>query len=323
MIGTKRIALALGAIGLAVAALAPAARAGSSEYFPLHRGDTWTYAVSPPPGYGMPTRLITNTVDKVAGSPFVGRWYHLTEYQGSDHWVTETALHRVYEAPAELWYRLGTAPGTTWTMAINGPSNGATLTLATRTETVTVTAGTFADCIRIDYASSTPGIASEWFAPGVGLVKRTEGILTTTLQSAKVGGTVYPLPSLVATLTVTPDTIAIGGAAPPPGSPPRTYQVTATLHVASTGAPITVTQGGFAFDFVLKDASGNVAWRWSTGRQFPQYVMRRTIDQTGVDYTATFNLTGAPIGNDTIEGISMLRPAPAPASAPFTVLAAP
>ena len=330
MLTLKRIgALATIALALATAAPAAIAQATSNDYFPLARGSTWTYAINPPPGTRIATRLFTNTVDRTRTQPLVGTWSHLTSYQGADHWVLETSVNRVYETPAELWYRLGVAAGTSWTMQMpHGAtgSNGATLTLASRTEAVTVPAGTFARCIRIDYTSRVAGaIESEWFAPGVGLVKRKQGGFVTTLLGARVGGAVYPapLPPLVATLTVDPADIVTPGAPRPPGMPPPTYHINFKLHVAATGAPVTVTEGGDHVDFVIRDQGGREVYRWTTGKMFAQYIRQVTIDQTGIDYTGTLDTQQVWFGTNTVEGIAKISSAPAPATATLTVIPGP
>lgn len=330
MITRIRIAGALAVAAVALGISAPRA-AAAADYFPLKTGNSWTYTTSGPSGGD-----VTTTVDYAWRSRVTGAvWYHLDTYQGDSHWVRETAGQRVYEWQSSLWYRFGMPAGTTWPMAMNGGlpgSDGATLTLASRSETVQVRAGTFRGCIRIDYATGVAdaGVESEWFAPGVGLVKRTEsriwGVQTTELKEATVNGRRIAAsgPPLVATITIAPGQIVIPGAPPPPGANPNhTFQVQATLHVAATGAPVQVTEGGFHVDFVVTDASGRQFYKWSDGKAFAMYLRYVTIDQAGVDYTETLELTNPPIGDLTVEGIAAIHPAPANVSAKLTVIPGP
>jgi len=333
MLATRTLgALALAAVATLVAA--PAAQA--ADYFPLHVGDKWDYVQTPVGPRGLHSTLMSSSIDRKTTSAGV-TWFHLVNFQGGDHWVRETSTPRVLERPGDLWYRWGAAVGASWTMAINGGlpgSDGATLTLGSKTETVTVSAGTFKNCIRIDYKTNVAdaGVTSEWFAPGVGLVKRIEsriyGSMLTELSDAVVAGKVYPVPPpLVATMTVTPDTITLPGILPvdpTTGLPIQpSYNFTATLHIAATGASVKVTEGGYHCDFILRDPNGNEVYRWSKGKMFAQYIRNVTINKNGIDYSVTFSTGPLPIGSCSLEGIAVINPAPASVFMPITVIAAP
>jgi len=171
--------------------------AAAPDYFPLAVGNSWTYRAGSP-HVDLPEQHFTTTVAAARRDRAV--WFLLRDYQGGDHWVRRTA-GRVVEAPARLWYRFDLPVGGSWTMRIAGGlpgSDGARLTLAARNETVETPAGTFRGCLRIDYRHrvADAGVISEWFAPGVGLVKRSEsrifGEWITLLEQARVNGREYP-----------------------------------------------------------------------------------------------------------------------------------
>jgi hypothetical protein len=110
--------------------------------------------------------------------------------------------------PADnLWYRLGAAAGTTWQLQLEPPPtlgpiadcvSGSKVVLASRTEVATVPAGTFRGVVRLDFSSpcADAGLESEWFAPGVGLIRRQElsfaGPVVSELVSAEVGDLTLP-----------------------------------------------------------------------------------------------------------------------------------
>ncbi|MBI3912511.1 MAG: hypothetical protein HY320_16440 [Armatimonadetes bacterium] len=179
-----------------------ATRPARADYFPLRKGNTWNY-VSAAAHAALPPQEFSTTIDAVRRSTTTGTaWYQLTNYQGGDHWVRKTGKGRILERPDHLWYQFEAAPGTSWKMSIREGfpgSDGATLTLASRSETVRVPAGVFENCIRIDYAHQVvdAGIIAEWFAPGIGLVQREEarifGPLVTRLKSAVVNGRQFPV----------------------------------------------------------------------------------------------------------------------------------
>jgi hypothetical protein len=82
--------------------------------------------------------------------------------------------------------------------------------LASHAELVRVPAGEFIDAVRVDYERGCmdAGLISEWFAPGVGLVKRTEdsfgGPIESVLLSSRVGGVVLPDHPIATSLTLDP-----------------------------------------------------------------------------------------------------------------------
>ncbi len=192
-----RIAAAVALAG-SFALAAPAAEAQqvvNSQIFPLRVGNKWSYnrTMAGP---------LTVSVDAIWTSPIDGiTWRRIRQWNGNYHWVRLNAQNRVYEWPNKIVYRLGAGPGYPWPMdlAQNGGeipcSTAATMCeVFTRNATVTVPAGTFSGCIGVRFRGhcADAGLSEEYYARGVGLVKRVEqsftGPRTTELVSATIDG---------------------------------------------------------------------------------------------------------------------------------------
>jgi len=191
---------------------------GAQTLFPLREGNTWTYARK---GLGEVTEWTASVTGKVS-APRVHPYFTLEGYfAGVPHAVRSDPFGTVTERSDgfrdHLWYLLGAPEGTSWTLQvapspIAGPFPdclaGAKLTLAARGETLAVPAGEFDRVVRVDWASTCAdaGIASEWFAPGVGLIRRDEqsiaGIVTSELLRAELDGTSLPRIGYVTTLSL-------------------------------------------------------------------------------------------------------------------------
>jgi hypothetical protein len=112
-------------------------------------------------------------------------------------------FERSGDATDHPWYLLGAPVGTSWVRSAAPPElpclAGARLTIGARDEVVTVPAGEFRGVVRVDHsggACADAGITTEWFAPGVGLVRRAEttiaGPLVSDLVLAELGQAVWP-----------------------------------------------------------------------------------------------------------------------------------
>ena len=214
---TKRIGILVAAALLALASLPAGAQAqtrlaNTSEdpYFPLHVGNQWSY-------------VRTSSVDRQEWRAAVterilapnGRLYFsIAGYFGPARWVRSTLRSTVSELSRSsntdnLWYMLGAAAGTSWVLQLEplpilSPIadciSGSRAILASRNDVVQVPAGEFRNVVRVDYRSpcADAGLASEWFAPGVGLIKRAEqsfaGPVVSELVRAEIGGIALPRP---------------------------------------------------------------------------------------------------------------------------------
>ncbi|HEX3043636.1 MAG TPA: hypothetical protein VHY08_02700 [Bacillota bacterium] len=180
------------------------------NYFPLAVGDEWTYLRT---SQVINEKLFVNVTGKMqpTGSTLV--FYQLNNYNGQAHWVQQTNTGMVYEYPNYEWYFLNAEVGKPWTMHINTKipgviigSDGAILTVVSRNEVVKVPAGIFTTVhIRFQTRVMDAGITDEWFAPGVGLVKRMEssfvGAINTELVRAVIDGVVIENPLVTTSVT--------------------------------------------------------------------------------------------------------------------------
>jgi hypothetical protein len=134
-------------------------------------------------------------------SPLVGYFGEGTRLVRAD--LASSVFERGEAGREHLWYRLRAPVGTSWKLTTAPPElpclAGATLTIGARDEVVTVPAGAFRGVVRVDYSASRcadAGITREWFAPGVGLVRRVEasiaGTRTSELVFARLGETTWP-----------------------------------------------------------------------------------------------------------------------------------
>ncbi len=181
--------------------------AGNPDYFPLQPGNRWEYN-----GH-------TTTVTGRVTAPDGRHYFALDGYWQSvdpNRLVRTNRMHGVVEFNSDspnpnLWYRLNAPVGTSWTIMSERPVpclDGATLTIGSRTEVVTVPAGTFKDVVRIDIGNRCidGGIIIEWFAPGVGLIKRANqsliGVFFSELTRAEVGNLSLPAQSYGTTLSL-------------------------------------------------------------------------------------------------------------------------
>jgi hypothetical protein len=182
---------------------------GPASYFPLNPGDHWLYERRGPAGQSS-----TWGVTVGAGAPDAHAAYVTLSgyFPGAPRQVRVGPGQRVVEldfhgGPDALWYLLGATPGTRWRLTLAdlptlGPVpaciSGSKLQLADRSEIVRVPAGTFRNVVRIDVGPpcADAGITGEWFAPGVGLVRREEtsiaGPVISELVSATVAGRAFP-----------------------------------------------------------------------------------------------------------------------------------
>src|SRR5438105_3592844 len=169
-------------VAAAVAALSlpSVARAQSADRFPLAAGDTWDYEIVG--GGDAHVEVGARKLDPVLGRA----WFRLDGYLDAAHWVREAADGRVLEFPDRAWYSLGARKGARFAMVADDgvpvAPGGATGSLRTtfkvisRSETVSVPAGVFRDCVHIervwnpqDSQDLSHEVEAEWFAPGVGL----------------------------------------------------------------------------------------------------------------------------------------------------------
>lgn len=266
---TQRLIACLSALPIALAASAALAQSptrstlASVSYFPLSVGNRWVYERTNAGGRSTWKVEVTGRV-----SPGRNRsYFSLSGYfMGPPRLVRSDLASAVTEyhpsgRTDNLWYLLTAPVGTTWQLKLE-PSpmanpmpdciSGSKLRLAARGEVVRVPAGEFRDVVRVDFQSpcADAGIASEWFAPGVGLVRRTEvtiaGEVASELIQAELEQVTLPrLPYATSLSLDSPLYVNNLMPGPPPGPPPPTVRGAFAVRNL-TGSPVELTFSGCA-----------------------------------------------------------------------------
>jgi len=173
--GWRKTALLLALLGASAAAQGPPrSRAALRPFFPLAVGNRWVYqeVASNMGGF--------RTVEVVSTRQWNGNtYYELTGFGGETAWVRQTpegALVEYDPAAGEekLWYAfLSSQP---WSSRLSLPCLGQA-EIVKRGEALRTGAETFPGGLVIRYANNRcadAGLIEEAFAPGVGLVRRSE-----------------------------------------------------------------------------------------------------------------------------------------------------
>jgi len=243
--------------------------AESMSHFPLQAGNEWVYERRGSMGPAEIWRMAVLTAQDAPGATWT-----LDGFQGTCHCVTLGANGELCALPAGggspgLWYRLNAAVGETWTLdAPDDPTGclgGATLRLASHSDSIKVPAGDFQNVVRIDYEQPCmdAGVVSEWFAPEVGLVQRLEnsfaGPVVSQLLSAKVGGRTIPDTSWATSLTLDRPIFSV---TPSTGSDPGSGTITGTFRVLNQGAdPVELQFAGcVSATLTILDLNGKVVF---------------------------------------------------------------
>jgi hypothetical protein len=162
----------------------------TDKYYPLKPGLTWTYKVTSEKianGKIEITNLPAKEINGVTVTP--RKWdmggmvkYHLmaTDSMGIYRYGVQQDENSepVLTKPKAYSLRDPVAAGTTWDLPSKMGEDELTinLTVESSTDSVTVPAGTYKDCVKIKHVGGRKGApisleAYEWYAPEVGLVK--------------------------------------------------------------------------------------------------------------------------------------------------------
>ncbi len=284
--------------------------AGPADYIPLQADNQWIYR---PSGGGS---TVTSTVGRTA--QFGGQTY--IAYSGFDGalWLRTDASGAIlmYDPDTKSERSFMTADG------VASPANSCRQTgrVTSTTADYSGPIGTFTGSVvlvRYDAgACADAGIAEERYLPYVGLLQRTvttiAGPRTYDLVYARVGGV------LVATAPETSFTLALDAASYTAGSEPL-----ARIALRHTGPnPLVYDQAsGQEFDVTVFDSQGNLVYRWSDGKAFPQMVV--TVQLNGErNWSVALPLAKLGAGNYTAEATLATTPAGVfKASLPFTIVA--
>jgi hypothetical protein len=175
----------------------------TTDYFPLRVGNTYTYYQSLPcPPDTVTSRYGPWAWNLVRDTTFInGRKYFITVVAGfivgSDTVRVDSVGNMIvrHSGPEQVFYKFNAAVGDTWKyrVEIGGRESTYNVTLQSRSDTVKVHAGTFANCLRFffDDPEAIDEEFTNWLAPNVGLVFRCvqEPL---ELYEATVNGIHYP-----------------------------------------------------------------------------------------------------------------------------------
>lgn len=169
------------------------------NFFPLEAEVTWVYQRQGPGETSQEFQVTAEWSAEEKAFKLTGYFYPFYPFSLS-HWVRWYPLGEIRERNPDtdetfLWYRFAVPEGTRWqlhlaaSVAMNPLSclDGSWLTLSERGEWVQVPAGTFFTT-RIGWETpcKDAGIVAEWFAPGVGLVRREETSINGTVVTELV-----------------------------------------------------------------------------------------------------------------------------------------
>jgi hypothetical protein len=196
-------------VGYAVPSASAAAPFNVTDRFPLDQGDTWNYLAP----WGSLTATISGTVT-LLGQVYSSR---TDSFGHTEDWLTTTTGAYMGgfvdsgQSQATIVPPIPFPNGLTLGQTVTGNAllyqNGVVLGAGTlnlnfpEVDDVTVPAGTFANCMKLEVSENGPGGGEhlyEWLAPGVGEVMQDETAFQNTnndsyvLQSATIGSAHYP-----------------------------------------------------------------------------------------------------------------------------------
>ena len=263
------------------------------DYFPLEAGNIWIYRCT---GACGPDSTITTQIG--TQQSFNGISYtELQNWFGNNYLVRADGSGNLFAFDPntnqeQLWYAFQTAEGDTYTESIPSGCCGRA-TLSSKSAHYEGPVGVFDNVLQVVYAGVFQvGVYQENFLPYVGLLNRGQAaggpaVRNYDLIYARLGGaTIVSQPELSMTLAL--DRAVYTDSA----------TLTARLTIRNTTSdPVSLTfLTGQIYDLEIKNQKGDVVYRWSNGRLFPQIVSDVAIEGEK-DYVITAPLADLPAGN--------------------------
>ena len=295
------ITLAAGALVCVTAGLAY-----QPDYFPLNPGNRWVYrqtgAVAGDP----------MVIEVLKGDVLDNRWYALVSgFPVGPTWLRLGDDGTLYAYDPEqkvehVWVAFDAAEGSTYATEITSCNKQARV--QARAGEWKGGIGEFKNALIITYLPSEcadAGILTDVFLPYVGLVERTvntiAGPLKYELIYANLGGVTFvSAPELSFALTIDRFTYSANLETP---------TMTARLTLRNVRLePFTLTfPSSQRFDLAIKDADGNVVYRWSDGKIFALTFGEMEVGSGELNYAINVPLAGGsgkalPAGKYTAEG---------------------
>jgi hypothetical protein len=271
----------------------------SRTFYPLEVGNEWVYNDG---ANSFRVQVLRETVE--ANNM---RYFEISGYFPED----SVGLRKIRQGPYGqileynpngedfLWYRFGTF-NSVMQFQTNGNISCITNSLVISggiRETVVVPAGTFDKTMRIDFQApcADAGIATENFAPGVGLVQRTMesfmGPRSYKLAYARVGSQEYPKAAYGVQVAID-QPVYYNDLMPGITKPWPTAKAMLAIQ-NTTLTPVTFTfPTSQQFEFIVRDALGKEVLRWSDGFAFAQVVTQKTLVHDSWRYPVQITLKG-------------------------------
>jgi hypothetical protein len=251
---------------------ASAARAGDPP-FPLANGNSWTYRS---------TFLIS--VTSFAETVVEERTFGADSYFVFDNFRLQTSVPfraegskvvTVVGGTRYTMYDFGAETGTSWTAPDPPSSLMGRMTLVSRTDSVLAPAGAFSGCFHFRHSFSGNVGFDEWFAPGIGLVKRVVSLMSGRIESVLVESQVVT--AVQPGTAEKPSGYALHGNFPNPfnASTVISFEAPAGGQVAIQVVDCLGRRVASLFDGTCAEGSGRILWNTS-GRHSGVYIIRMT-----------------------------------------------
>ncbi len=300
----RLIAVLLAALAApALAQFPPRTGLGPRDYFPLALGNRWVYAQRGFAGGGQ------RTVEVTLADQFQGvTYFELTGFASAQVWVRRNAAGELVQwdpAGDKLWYAFAAPERFSWRPELPEPCT-ARAELVSRSEEVQAPAGRFAPVLVIRYDNggcADAGLLEEVFAPGVGLIRRTEqtigGPRIYELAFAQIDGQRITGPELSFGLAIDRP-VYVANLMPPVLNARFTAR-------NSTDQPVTLQfNSGQQYDLAIRDEAGRQVFLWSDGKFFTLALSRIELGPGETTFLVDVRLAdraGAPLppGRYTVE----------------------
>jgi hypothetical protein len=272
--------------------------AAGPDYFPLQTGNQWVYKCSGLCGDTLPTMEISGEMEfdgrkyfSVAG--LNGALVSLRLDEQGILWAYDTATRTDRQ-----WYAFATAEGGEYLTSLDLCSPRAIV--ASRAALYEGPVGRFTDVLRIVYPPSLcrdAGLQEELFHPGAGLLRRVEttigGPRTFDLTYARLGARVIAQPEVRVSLTLD-RSVYIANLMPPVDPQTSVPMMTARLTLRNdSGQTVVLTYpSGQRYDLEIKNARGEVVYRWSDDKMFTMVFGRESLGKDELSYVIEARLSG-------------------------------
>jgi hypothetical protein len=268
------------------------------DYFPLNPGNIWIYRCT-----GVCSES-TVTVEIGSTQDFNGTTYsQLQGWFGGSYWVREDADGNVFaydptSNQEQLWYAFQSPLGVIYDESI--PACCGKAEIASTNSNYQGPIGIFEDALEIDYPGVFQvGIYRERFLAYVGLVSRSQAVggpamRTYDLIYSRIGGvTTVSEPEFSTGLALDHAVYST--------SDSPTLSARLSIRNSTTDPVLLTFPTGQIYDLEIRDDQGNVVFRWSNGKAFPQIVTSVEI-QYEKDYVIAASLNGLTPGKYVAQG---------------------